>query len=644
MTMFTTRPVAVFNLPISPSASILKPEQIVLRFANRNSVDIGALCYLQREIAVKGNHAARRTNQGRKILLSSLCSKRVEHIRKFIIYISNEVRDGGRRPSTLYSVVLQFTRFMGWADENGHSDALDNSVLTLLAVRNYAGYIRERVQTHKISLNWGAAIQIETLNLLSEFLGIENLKRGLNLLSGDSNSSNPTEPPSEEDQGRVLSLCEALFNGLTTLVLDAKPYPFGVPVPSYLGYRENILWIFPLRVWCLPVLRIDSPGTTSHGAGYIYSTGRLATREELMGLKKYNGKSDIKTDNRTRVTKVLSQSRNVLDCANSSPTHPHRRYMGMMALNAFIPMFLSRTSMNWSDFVTLQWSGSYKDSVSTIRQKFRSIKFRAGSKEVNYQLPLKFMPLFRRYLQLRDYLLASQPEYDGLFFTMGRRMAGDVTPIKTSLEVTYRMLERIDPELTPVLSRGWRAGKSDWLLSRTDVSTTSRILQNSERTVLKSYAAGSFATHHMEMSTFMDRMVVDRGVEFENNAINAVGGCESYGAPREIHGLDAIVKPDCDNPEGCLYCDKFKVHADETDVRKLLSCSYCLERTSHLAGFHAMSEPLLRRIQLILDEIRKRDPSLVQRVTQEVLEGELDPYWAIKFDMLLRLSESPRKS
>lgn len=643
MSQFSVRPVVSLDMPLSLDVTILKPEQVVLRFTNTETIDIGALCYLQRETTPIGG-GRRKSGEGRKVLQSSLCPIRGNHIRAFIIHISNEVRLGRKRPTTIHFDVRQFSVFMTWADGNGYSSVLDDATSARLAVSAYAAHVRERVVNHAISLNTGVSLQRDAFVLLSEFLGIENLTRGMNLLRRDSSAVEPTAPPSEDDQGRMLSLCEALFTGLTTQVLEGKPYPFGITMPSHLGYPENIMWVFPAHIWCLPAASLATHlakrGATSFGCGYNYRSGRLSTRAEVMVLDKYKDTGDPYREDATHknVTAMLKNSKKIMDSANSSSVHWHRRYMGMVALNAFTTLFLSRTGMNWAQAMNLTWSGSYTDAVSTIRQKFRSIKYRAGGKEVYYQLPLMFMPLFKRFLQLRDYLLQDYPEFERLFFTMGNRAAEAPSSVKVTMKIITRNLQRIDPALVPILSRAWRAAKSDWLITRTDVSTTAQLLQNVERTVLNAYAAGAIATHLTEMSSFLDQMVVDKGAVLDSCSTIAVGECALYGAPHVIPGVIAAVQPTCQSPEvGCLFCDKFKIHADEIDVRKLLSCHYCLTRTSHLAGFHTMSEPIIDRIQFILDVVHSRDSSLVPRITQEVAEGELDPYWASKYDMLLRL-------
>lgn len=635
MNHFSARPVINYNLPLAVDVSILKPQEVALRFATGGTIDIGSLCYLKRE--ANGKQPGRRKEaQGRRVVLSSLCRKRVKHIRAFIAYISQEAKNGGKRPSTLHTIVSNFMVFMAWADSNGHSCALDDSTTVRSAVIAYAAYVRERVTTHSIKLNTGSVSQRKTFALISDFMGIENLTRGINLLHKNRSSEEPTPPPDEANQGRVLRLCEALFTGLTTRVLEESSYPFGIAMPEYLGYHENTMWVFPVLEWCMPAERLDAPWGSSRVCPYDYKLGRLVSQDELkVG---YKGKSkQPKTNINKLVSAIYKRIRGYIDLANSTSMNGHRRVLGMLAHNAFIPLFLSRTGMNWTQAVELTWVGDSKGPVSTLRQNFRSIKYRAGNKNVFFQLPLKFVPLFKRFLQLRDYLLQDHPEFEGMFFTMGICAKGVPTSIKTSLASIFSMLKRIDPGLSQVLSRGWRAAKSNWVIPRADVSTAAQLMQSSEPTVLKSYAAGSETVHLTEMSTYLDQMLVEKEALLDSRT-NAVGDCVSYGNPLKINNVVTLVPPDCKKPDvGCLSCDKFKVHADETDVRKLLSCRYCLTRTSHLAGINAVAGPLVERIDHILNEVNKRDAGLVPRITKEVEDGELAPYWASKFDMLLRL-------
>lgn len=628
MISVTTRQIVFLDIPIAEDTEILRPEQVVLRFASSATFDIGALCYLKRE-PVPQNGPGRRATGARKVVISSLCLKRAAHVRSIIVYISDAIRLGNR-PQTMLDVTRKLGVFINWADENGFERYYADHELARKTVLEYAKYVRERVVTNLLSLHSGATLQKIPITHFSEILGIDNLGKGINLLRRDKHTVTPTSPPDAMAQARTLSLCEALFVGLSNLILEGRPYPHGIAMPSHLHYPKNTMWVFPSNVWCLPSSKLHQEGVEFRRGGFDYREGRLVSREEIL--------SSDRKDRKKRVNGVLGLAEAVLDKANGELRHRHRRFMGMVALNAFIHLFLSRTGMNWAQAVELQWPSGDGEQVAVIRQKFRSIKFRAGGKYVYFQLPINFMPLFKRFLKVRNFLLQGCPEFSGLFFNLGINAVGTPSLIKSAMPGISTMLRRIDPSFVQIRSRAWRAAKSDWLLTRTDVATTAQLLQNSEQTVLQSYAAGSVQSHQIEMSAFLDGIVISGAESSNSGEITAVGACIAHGSPATVLGVAATVTPNCDAPEaGCLFCDKFKVHADETDVRKLLSCRYTLARTSHLAGFHETSEPLIARIDLILEQLERRDQVLVYRIRQEVDEGELDPYWSAKFDFLLKL-------
>ena len=120
----------------------------------------------------------------------------------------------------------------------------------------------------------------------------------------------------------------------------------------------------------------------------------------------------------------------------------------------------------------------------------------------------------------------------------------------------------------------------------------------------------------------------------------AIGQCSSYGEPSLI-SKKLPIKPDCVEPEGCLFCDKYRIHVDEIDIRKLLSCRYCIEKTAHLIGSiedqNLTVKPIIDRINSILSDLKKYNLTLVERISSEVEEGELDTYWARKLEMFIEL-------
>ncbi len=102
------------------------------------------------------------------------------------------------------------------------------------------------------------------------------------------------------------------------------------------------------------------------------------------------------------------------------------------------------------------------------------------------------------------------------------------------------------------------------------------------------------------------------------------------------------VQPDCRSIEGCLFCDQYRVHADTSDIRKLLSCRHCVRLVSRRAGalgeYESSFGVVLRRIDFLLDELRLREAALVDQIEFDVdANGNLDAFWSTKIDQLYEL-------
>jgi len=369
---------------------------------------------------------------------------------------------------------------------------------------------------------------------------------------------------------------------------------------------------------------------------YDYANGCVASAGGIVHRYRHNPPKNRRET--AAETTVLNAKRRI-ETANADRQNSYRRIAAMLAHNAFIVLFLAHTGMNWSTVESLPWTGAHE--LGAERQGFRAIKYRAGGRLVSFEIQSEFLSAFRTFLRLRDYILDGEP-FDSLFIASPNG-GKHFEPVKQKAQSSiFDSLRRIDPSVPDIKSQQWRAAKSDWLLRKTDPATTATVLQNSEATVLASYAAGSATTHSEEFNAFFDKLqsaVLERGVAIPEGVTNAVGVCASFGKPNQVFA--APVAPDCKAPEGCLFCDKFKVHADEKDTRKLLSCRYCIQQTAHMVvseeHFQLLFGPLLQRISTLLAAIDAREPGLVTRIEEEVHEGELDPYWNRKLEMLVDL-------
>ncbi|PTB25788.1 hypothetical protein C9I56_26650 [Paraburkholderia caribensis] len=296
--------------------------------------------------------------------------------------------------------------------------------------------------------------------------------------------------------------------------------------------------------------------------------------------------------------------------------------------------------MKWSP----ELATSLKDA-SVARQKFREIKYRAGGRDVTFTVSLGFMPKLRAYLALREYLV-QDAEWDVLFVVVGhyaqpRRLTGLSTQF---LERLYSRLDTLGMVLPRIGARQWRAAKQDWAMSNHGPVIAARLMGHSLETALRSYSNGTDAAHKAEMGAFLasvEKTVLGPGNDPAGSIGSAVGICIGFHKPAPI-AASVTVQPDCRSTEGCLFCDQYRVHADAADIRKLLGCRHCVRlvggRADSIEQYDRSFGAVLRRVDFLLDELRRRDATMVDQIEHDVdIEGNLDAFWSAKLDQLYEL-------
>lgn len=619
MNNYKKRHTIFINLPINDSIVILKPEQSILKYGKHGTLDIGSLCYLDRD-----NNTARLANGSKLVNIDTLNQKRCEDIKKIIQIISNKI-NSGLSLATISTYTKKLISFVDWADSNHQIDFFENKEKARKVFFNYVNYLKDKlIQNHFVSSS-AVANQNSILMFLEEFHDIQDLAKGISLIR-ENRGDKQISPPSEDEQKKVLSLCESLFEGITDLILNNKPFPYKLKLPEHIGWKDNYFHIFPIIEWAV------NPTNYQDKQGLMWNQreGRLSTKEEAKILY---------PNFRTRSLSFI-QTNKTLEEANSNKYFKHRIRLAMVAQYAFTVIFLATTGMNKESLINLMWDDNYE--TSSERQGFRTVKHRAGNKVCHFEISVGMLPKFKKFLELRKYLLNNN-KFDYLFLHLG---ANFYQPPKQLDEGAFfrffNTLKNLDPSIPNISPKEWRSAKSDWLIKNTDVSTASLILQNSERVLLNHYAAGSETEQLEEISNFFNevsKFVVQKNEKIIGE-ISSVGMCSNYGNPIAIN--NAPVKVNCKSPEGCLFCDKYRVHADEKDVRKLISCRYCLQKTSQLSqnkeSFDNVFGVIFTRINDILSEIENINPGLIDKIIKEVEEdGELDHYWAKKLELLFDL-------
>jgi hypothetical protein len=623
MSELTTRQYQIYVLPLDPTV-VLRPEQAVLQIEGRKTVDLGLLCYRNRS-----SERRSRKTVARKVDVSTINPKRIAEMRTVIETLSLAI-DSGRK-TTWYKKCVNFVAFVELCDEHGHQVDLNDEISCRSALKWFVLEMWRLVNQHERKLSSASLYQDHVISMLNLILETDDLAKGLNLLRRDYNLTEPTPIPDDAAQSKSLAWFFCLFNGISDLVLNIRPYPFPLTVPGYIQEPENRIWLFPVLKWYAAPGEIGAIHTD-------YQLGRIRLFDEVSDLYShpYVARRDLKSANAA------------IDQANSAPYHPSRVERGMLAMKAFIMLFHAATGINPSQAAEIRWDEVLRDSIddpTVARQNFRGIKYRASGIIVNFQVGVQFMPDLRKYVQLRNFLLGGT-ESEWFFFSLGLHLEKEPRQIiQGSAESSLlRIISKFDPSIKTIGPREWRAAKNDSVTRNYGPVASAVALQHSLPTALKSYNNGSPIDHEVEMAAYWEaverKVILLKSEKITGSEEIALGICASPKNPQPSSSTPPVT-PDCKGPEGCLFCNQYRAHADATDIRKLLSAKFCLKAISHRAEtqeeFDSVFAATLQRIDEILQKIRIHENEMVEKIASEIAEGKLHRYWQSKMEIFMEL-------
>ncbi|WP_137960314.1 integrase [Burkholderia sp. 4M9327F10] len=613
------------RMPLAEGTTLLHPERALLKWEGiNNRSDIGQICYLTRDTS--SPQRTRRTFDH-----TSFSSERTKVVRLLMTQLSERITLGAMRPNTIYIALRVVLDFVNWADRQGLHQVLCDEQATAEAVHDYFREKREQVALGNLNRNSVGHNQRNLLSTLREFFRNDDFCADVRVLRHQQHASVPTAVPDAEAQAALLAWADALFSSISTLVLDFKPYP--VRVTTARG--ESLCLV--------PHTHDRSEGDDSHGLlGWNLETGQPRAREELT-TRMAGAKNP-----RQRSWAIARLTAKHLAAANEDTQSPIRRSHASMAALCFAALFLAETGVNLAQLLAMKWSPELAASLqvaSAVRQKFREIKYRSGGRDVTFTVSLGFMPKLKAYLALREYLV-QDADCDTLFIVVGhyaqlRRLMDLPSQFLARL---YDRLDTLGIVLPRISAREWRAAKQDWAVSNHGPVVAAKLMGHSLDTALRSYSNGTDAAHKAEMGAFLasvEKTVLKPGNDPAGSIKSAVGVCIEFHKPAPI-AASVTVQPDCRSTEGCLFCDQYRVHADAADIRKLLSCRHCVRlvsgRADSIKQYDRSFGAVLRRVDFLLDELRKRDATLVYQIEQEVdINGNLDAFWSAKLDQLYEL-------
>jgi hypothetical protein len=561
------------------------PQSTILQTADGIQTHAYLWCYLDRKI------------HGRRYLfnVSSLSSKRVEDLPRAIERLSKRFRFDNARPRTVNGELANgMSRFLNWLDDPVHEgrfeSVLSDPDLALEAIQRHHSYLRQRMQANhpgkRISASTASTLDLDTVKMMSVIHGREysNEIEVIKYIHGDG-----IKAPETEAVAGLMACVQGVFDSVVRIVFDNQR---DIDDSAPLG---ELRWQSGAQQGSVPI-----------------ATGTNIERLIELGCIAY-------------AALCIGDS-----AANLAPIQSYEEPEDM---------------------------DGQLESPERLTLRHKVIKFRAGRKEVPVHLTSTTVTRLRSYLRLREALrqrfdsteivpMFVQCKYDPA--SVHAKPLG-VTPLPHTFTSSLRgRFGYFGIRLPLVTMQQLRAYKSGRVAKEHNPEVAAAMLGHSVSTAIRKYIKITDAEARSEMAPFLASLtsvVLTRSEAGGNSPTRVIpitaiptGSCEDHGHPEAMTD-NSPVRPDCKKTEGCFFCNKFHVHAEDDDCIKLMSCRSVLERVAPKFDDSGAAElvyaVVIDRIGALLNEIKRINPDAHERARVVVLEeGRLSRYWASKLQQL----------
>lgn len=588
----------------------ISPPTILFKTSAIEFVDIGIFCYKERS----------RTKAKKTINNQSLIPSRCEALRNWTESAIEGVQIKSLQPVTIGSKFERLIAFLDYADSALLKDPCENAESYADALRSYTNYLRNTFSTER-SASYLQLLQSEAILSGSWFFPqtTTDFKNNLFLIRAPKHSKKQTATPSEEEMQKSLTISSKIFNQLFDMTMQFTK------LPCQVTFDKDPTWIIPGTPWYADPVEKKSKT-------WNYREGRPLTQNET-------------TDTAATWRKTSARTHKTIERVNSDRYTQLRYTLASFARDAFLALFCANSGLNEKQIIDLP--EDLEIINNTKNHLLCVIKNRSGGKNVYGTITNVFRPSLEKYMDLRKYLLRER-QHPKLFFRTSSTEdlslydldEGQLVKYYTKIEKTLRL------DIPKLGYRQLRKFKSVWLRKSKGVKASANAMGHTPQTSDKNYSEENKETAEAEMATFFTKLsasVSDRiiGITLkelrrpEGDLATQAAHCKKPDNPRpEIQAVSAIVK--CGNPRGCLFCDNFRIHADEEDVRKICSQKYVTMETMSLTDseshFNEVHGETIARIDLYLETISKLSKSkelMVKRIHHDVFSNEnLTPYWS----------------
>ena len=350
----------------------------------------------------------------------------------------------------------------------------------------------------------------------------------------------------------------------------------------------------------------------------------LAKYTAIPSLSKMLADFELEEDSEHR--KRLRENRNEalykLQQRNKDKRHMERERLASYGLVIGMLLFIAQTGANLDTVQQLQLD-TMEVLPSTQGRRFSGTKSRAGGKEVQPEFGVQFEPFFRQILELREWYIQDEP-CDFIFPL--RNEIQQLRPVSYGrLQLIKKFFQRIFPRMIWITPQQWRKHTSSQYveLSDGDLLLEAEKMGHSLDTARKNYSRTSFKDASHQISQFFHELrkvavaktrTIERiAVQMLDETVEAqtlpVGACTTMILqPEKAMGFTTQAPaPNCQQFEHCLFCQYYAIHADDEDVRKLLSLKsllgYVKQKATDLIKWESQFGVVLHRIDEVLTEL-----------------------------------------
>lgn len=365
------------------------------------------------------------------------------------------------------------------------------------------------------------------------------------------------------------------------------------------------------------------------------------------------------SEHRKRLRENRNEALHKLQQRNVDKRHIERERLASYGLVIGMLLFIAQTGANLDTAQQLQLE-TMKVLPSIQGRRFSGTKSRAGGKTVHPEFGVQFEPIFSKILELRAWYI--QDEQCSFVFPLRNEIQKFVPVGYGKLQLVKRFLKRIFPKMLWITPQQWRKHVSSQYveLSDGDLLLEAEKMGHSLDTARNNYARTSFKEAGQQISQFFNELrevAVAKTRTVEHIAVQTidvtvdtqslpVGNCSTASPQPEkaIGFTEQAPVPNCQQFEHCLFCKHYAVHADDDDVRKLLSLKSLLgcvkQKATDLIKWEQQFGVVLHRIDEVITELSNTYTALRERISciqEEVESGDLDAYWLNHFELLIDL-------